>query len=257
MKHKCNCGMDLDIDLAAHVQQLLFPKNSPLCNWCCIGTENRMASGLGGDYFDFITMPDQRQAIFIGDVTGHGLHASVVMSLLYGYIHRAAGETRSALDLVQQVNDFLQTFATRSREFDHYFSSSLFFGVLHPGTLEMEYVNAGHPMPMVRRAGEILTLPSTGSPIGFFDDTEFGLRAFRFEKDDRLLLFTDGIIEARGLEGRRFGLERLKDVLLHEDHDHLHFLDELFRSLRDFGASDPPVDDCTAIVVDFHGPIPA
>jgi sigma-B regulation protein RsbU (phosphoserine phosphatase) len=257
MKHKCNCGMDLDIDLAAHVQQLLFPKSSPLCNWCCIGNENRMASGLGGDYFDFITMPDQCQAIFIGDVTGHGLHASVVMSLLYGFIHRAARESCSALELVEQANDFLQTFATRSREFDHYFSSSLFFGIIDPETLEMEYVNAGHPMPMVRREGEILSLPPTGSLIGFFNDPKIGMRNFRFQGEDRLLLFTDGIVDAPRPDGLRFGLDRLKDVLLNKNHDHLHFLDELFLTLGEFGASDPPVDDCTAIVVDFHGPFPA
>jgi sigma-B regulation protein RsbU (phosphoserine phosphatase) len=257
MDHNCDCGMDFDLDLAAHVQQLLFPKSSPLCNWCCIGNKNRMASGLGGDFFDFITMPDQRQAIFIGDVTGHGLHASVVMALLYGYIHRVARETCSALEVVEQTNDFLQTFATRSRKFDHYFSSSLFFGLIDPETLVMEYVNAGHPMPMVRRGKELLTLPSTGSPIGFFDDPKFGMRTFRFQKEDRLLLYTDGIVEAPRPDGSRFGLDRLKDVLLHKDHDHLHFLDELFQALEEFGAGNPPVDDCTGIVVDFHGPFPS
>ena len=70
-----------DLDLAGQVQRLLFPKSSPICDWNCIGVKNRMARSLGGDYFDFITMPDNCQIVFIGDVTGHGLHASVVMSL--------------------------------------------------------------------------------------------------------------------------------------------------------------------------------
>ena len=81
---------DLNVKLAAEVQELLFPKSSPLCEWCCMGVKFRMAQGLGGDYFDFITAPDGCQFIMIGDVTGHGLHASVVMSLLYGFIYRAS-----------------------------------------------------------------------------------------------------------------------------------------------------------------------
>ena len=86
-----------DVDLASSVQQLLFPKSSPVCSWCCIGVKNRMANGLGGDYFDFITMPDDCQTLLVGDVTGHGLSASVVMSLIYGFIHRAALESCSPL----------------------------------------------------------------------------------------------------------------------------------------------------------------
>src|SRR5512133_1698698 len=63
---------DPDLDLAEKIQQLLLPKSSPSCTWCCIGVKNRMAARLGGDYFDFITMPDECQSLFIGDVTRHG-----------------------------------------------------------------------------------------------------------------------------------------------------------------------------------------
>lgn len=87
-----NSHTKADIDLASEVQQLLFPKGSPHCDWCCIGTKNRMARGLGGDYFDFIALPDGCLVVFLGDVTGHGLQASVVMALLYGFIHRGTAE---------------------------------------------------------------------------------------------------------------------------------------------------------------------
>ncbi len=247
----CTCG--LDVSLASHVQQLLFPKNSPLCNWCCIGTKNLMAQGLGGDYFDFITMPDGCQAVFIGDVTGHGLHASVVMSLLYGYIHRSSQEFCSPVDLVASVNHFLQTFAARSQVLDHYFSSTLFCASINPDTLAMDYVNAGHPAPLILRGGEVLTLPATGPPVGFFDDPGFGSGSFQFLKEDRFLLFTDGITEAANSEGDFFGVERLKGVLLEQDGDHQELLDRLFAALDDFGAATLPDDDRTAIIVEFHG----
>jgi phosphoserine phosphatase RsbU/P len=243
----------LDIDLASQVQQLLFPKSSPVCNWCCIGYKNRMARGLGGDFFDFITMPDGCQAIFVGDVTGHGLHASVVMSLLYGFIHRAARAGCAPLMTVREVNNFLQTFAVRSREFDHYFSATLFFGIIDPETLEMHYVNAGHPEPLIRRGETLFSLPPTAPPVGFFDNPKVSMNSFHLAKMDRFLLYTDGVTEASNQKGELFGTERLRQVLQQDGDDHIEFLERLFAAIRDFGCDDSPVDDCTAIVLDFHG----
>ena len=140
-----------DLDFAGQLQQLLLPKSSPVCDWNYIGVKNRMAQEVGGDFFDFITMPDNCQIVFIGDVTGYGLRASVVMSLLYGFIYRSAMQACSAIDVVQQSNRLLLTFAARTESLDHLFSSTLFFGIIMPNTLEMQYVNAGHPAPLVRR----------------------------------------------------------------------------------------------------------
>lgn len=242
------------MELAEKVQQLLLPKSSPVCTWCRSGVRNRMAAGVGGDYFDIITMPDESQSLFIGDVTGHGLHASVVMSLIYGFIHPAALGTCAPLELVQQVNRFLIDFSRRSETFDQYFSSSLFYGSINPHTLEMHYVNAGQVPALVLRDGIIEELQSTGPPVGFFEVPEMNLQSFRFSKGDRLLLYTDGILEAANAKGELFGLDRLKQLLKRTaDADHLEFLGLLFQSLMDFGVSDPPEDDCSAIVLDLHG----
>ena len=243
---------ELEMTLARHVQQLLFPKSSPSCTWSCYGVKNQMAEGLGGDFFDFLTMPDGCQAVILGDVTGHGLHASVVMSLIYGFIHRACLKSCSPLDTVRETNDFLQSFATRSQKYDHFFSSTLFFGAIDPTTLEMRYLNCGHLPPMVRREGKFFTLNSSGPPIGFFDRPEIELKTFRFEKGDRLLLYTDGITECTNPEKAMFGLRRLSQFLMNSDNSYLEFLDSLFTELCDFGAPNPPEDDCTAIVMDFH-----
>lgn len=247
----------MDYELAEKVQQLLLPKSSPLCNWCCIGVRNRMAVGLGGDYFDFITMPDECQSLFIGDVTGHGLHASVVMSLIYGFIHRAAMGACNPLELVQQVNRFLIDFSERSQTIDQYFSSSLFYGIISPETLNMHYVNAGHVPGLLLRNGAVTELPSTGPPIGFFAAPEMHLQTFSLAKNDRLFLFTDGLVETADATGKLFGLSRLKKLLKsHADADHLEFLEFIFKAHLDFGQTEQPDDDCSAIVIDFHGPQP-
>lgn len=215
-----------------------------------------MAEGLGGDYFDFITMPDRCQSLFIGDVTGHGLYASVVMSLIYGFIHRAALGACDPLDLVQQVNRFLVSFARRSETIDQYFSSTLFYGIIDPASLHMVYVNAGHVPVLVNRSGTVFELSSTGRPVGFFEESDASLESFRFERGDRILFYTDGIVEERNAAGELFGIDRLKELLATSSADgYQEFLDRLFDTLDAFGAADRPEDDCTAIILDIHSSI--
>lgn len=249
---RCSCSLNYDLDLATRVQQMLFPKSLPLCTWNCLGVKNRMASGLGGDFYDFITMPDGCQVIMIGDVTGHGLHASVVMALLYGYLHRSSQDVCDPVETLRRVNDFLQTFATRSREFDHYFSSTLFWGVIDPQTLELNYVNAGHPPPLLRRGSVIHQLCPTAPPIGYFDHPDMASGRFQLARNDRLLLYTDGLLDACDPAGSRFGQRPLRQALLQDDGDHLEFLERLFNTLIRFEDGGAPGDDCTAIVLDLH-----
>lgn len=243
-----------DLDLASEVQQLLFPKGSPLCNWCCIGVKNRMARGVGGDYFDFIRLADGCQVVFLGDVTGHGLQASVVMSLLYGFIHRGTSENCDPLDMASRVNDFLFSFARRSRRLDYFFSTTLFYAVIDPVSLEMRYVNSGQVTPLVRSGHRIMRLGVTGQPLGYFERPDVAVARFRFQRGDRFLLYTDGMVEAVNPKGRVFGMKGLERLLKHHKGDQLDFLEYLYRSLEKFGAPDPPQDDCTAIAIDFHPP---
>ncbi len=242
---------DHEMKLAREVERLLFPKSSPACDWNCIGVRNRTAGVLGGDYFDYATLPDGSQALFIGDVTGHGLHASLVMSLVYGFIH-AAIDVGALSELATQVNAFLLHFAERSQTFDQYFSTTLFLAVIDPQSLAMEYVNAGHVPPLVRRGGEVIELSPTTQPLGYFETIDTAAESFRLAPGDRLLLYTDGIVEALGASGERFGAKRLREVLMENMSDHLEFLSRLFQSLRDFGIADPPEDDCSALVIDIQ-----
>lgn len=249
---KKSCGCTADLDLAGNVQQLLLPKGSPVCGWFCMGVKNRMATEIGGDYFDFIEMPDGCQSIFVGDITGHGPHASIVMALLYGYIHRLSEEECNPRKTVYRINRFLQSFARRSDEYDHYFSSTLFYSVISPETLSMHYVNAGHVAPLVRRGDSIVQLGSTTAPVGFFENPEIEVASYQFEKGDRMLLYTDGLLELQSPGGEFFGQARLETFLKDDQNDHLCFLNNLFSELDNFGTDAPRTDDCTAIVIDFH-----
>ena len=245
---------EMDTSLASQVQQLLLPKSPPVCNWSCIGVKNVMAEGLGGDFFDFLPTPDGCQSVMIGDVTGHGISASVVMSLCYGYIHSVVESICSPLAVVARVNRFLKNFAFRSRIFDHHFSTTLFFGIIEPVTLEMHYINAGHPASLIHREGRLITLEATAPPLGFFDIPESSVETFQFQKNDRWLLYTDGITETADDDGILFGAERIRNLLFSHKGDHLDLLDQLFSAVQGFSGTAQPHDDCTAIAIDFHRP---
>jgi len=120
----------------------------------------------------------------------------------------------------------------------------------------MHYVNAGQVPGLVLREGNVIELPSTGPPIGFFETPEMSLQTFSLAKNDRLLLHTDGIIETANSAGELFGLERLKNLLKSTARaDYLEFLALLFEAHLAFGSTELPEDDCSAIVIDFHGPL--
>jgi serine phosphatase RsbU (regulator of sigma subunit) len=242
----------LDARLAGRVQQLLLPKSPPVCDWSCIGVRNIMADGLGGDFFDFLPTVDDCQAVMIGDVTGHGISASVVMSLLYGYIHAVVESICSPLAVAKRVNTFLKSFTARSECYDHLFSATLFFGIVEPKSLEMHYFNAGHPAPLVHRNGRLIPLEATAPPVGYFDIPESSVKSFQFRQNDRWLLYSDGITETEDAGGMLFGKERLERLLLSHDGDHLEFLDQLLGATREFSGGASPRDDCTAIAIDFH-----
>ena len=123
---------------------------------------------------------------------------------------------------------------------------------LDPRTLTMHYINAGHPAGLVRRGDELLRLPATSHPVGYFDEAHFQTGTFQFTSVDRFLLYTDGLINCTNQQEEMFGAKRLDEAFRSFCGDHMLFLDRLFAEIDQFQAGQSSFDDCTAVVMDFH-----
>ncbi|HLN93586.1 MAG TPA: SpoIIE family protein phosphatase, partial [Thermoanaerobaculia bacterium] len=204
--------IDLELAMAAQVQKGLFPqKLVPVTGIDYFGI-CRPAAAVGGDYYDFIPLGPERLGIAVGDISGKGLPASLLMASLQGSLRSWASSTPGdEARTIEQVNRQLCAL-TESARF-----ATLFWGVYDAGRRELAYVNAGHNPPMLfRRAdGFILTtqrLTIGGTVLGMFPEAEFRRDVVALEPNDLLVLFSDGIPEAPSSEVE-FGEARLETFL--------------------------------------------
>lgn len=164
------------------------------------------AARVGGDFYDAFMMKRGKIAVLIGDVAGHGIEAARTATLVNDVIHAFGHQTHRSELILRHTNSLLI-----EKNLDGFVT--LFLGILDPETGLLRYSTAGHPESMLRRAsGEILMLGSGSLPLGVFPDASWKPREVKLEVDDLLLLYTDGVIEARR-DGEFFGEERLVSLL--------------------------------------------
>ena len=202
-----------DLEGAKDVQQAFFPPRN--FSIPCISCETfyQPAYGIGGDYYDFISLPNGRWGIAIGDVSGKGIGAALLMASLQASLRAQA--LHPHLDLSTLIGDVNRLVHESSP--DHFFAS-LFYAEYEPSTRILRYVNAGHNPPVVirPRAGslELHHLRSTEIPVGISPNSEFPATTFQLEVGDVLVAYTDGITEADNGEGELWGMRRLENLLL-------------------------------------------
>ncbi len=167
-----------------------------------------LATRVGGDFFDIFAMPEGRVGVMVGDVSGKGLEAAVFTALVKHTVRAFTHETASPAEIVSRANGALCAQA-RMRDF-----ASVFLVVLDPRTGEGRYCRAGHPPALVvHRDGVVEELGCASPVMGAFPDVAFAEGAFRLGSGELLVIYTDGVTEARDEKGAFFGEERLAQVL--------------------------------------------
>lgn len=198
-----------ELDEARRIQRKLLPSSIPPLDGCEIATQWQPASGVGGDCFDAIGFGPAKLGLCIADVVGKGIPAALLMSNLQAAVRAFATEAAHPAELCQQVNRILSGNIAEGRFI------SFFYCRIDTALGTLTYSNAGHYLPMLVRAdGSVTRLRAGGTVLGVFPDAVYEQAHEPIVAGDRLVLFTDGVIEARNAIDEEFGEDRLLAALV-------------------------------------------
>ncbi len=198
-----------ELEIAASVQQKLFPASGPRLRTIDYAGACLPARGVGGDYYDFLNLGDGSLGLVLGDVSGKGMPAALLMANLQACFRTqaAAGSKRPA-EILEAVHRHFYT-STQSDRF-----ATLFFGIYDDRTRRMRYTNCGHCPPLLLRAnGSVERLEPTAIMLGAFEDWSCGEDEVTLHAGDTLVLYSDGVTEAVNETGDDFGEERVIDAV--------------------------------------------
>ncbi|HTS30309.1 MAG TPA: PP2C family protein-serine/threonine phosphatase [Bryobacteraceae bacterium] len=238
--------LNRELEIAREVQEHLFPQRLPAVAGLDYCGQCQPAREVGGDYFDFLELPG-RLGIAIGDVSGKGVGAALMMASLEASLRALALVVRDPADLMERVNRLVYQASTANRY------ATLFYAEYDPATRDLTYVNAGHNPPIVLRNGDggfqVLRLEIGGSVIGLLPQ-RYQRGVFSQEPGDLVVLFTDGVSESMNARDEEWGEERL--IELAKTCHGLPAKEGLRRILaaaQAFAAGAPQHDDMTLVVL--------
>jgi len=232
-----------ELEVAKELQQGLLPSRAPDLEEYRFAHSYRTANEVGGDYYDFLDLPDGRLAIVVGDASGHGMAAGLLMAI-------ANATLKTALDLDPEPRKAVEVLnRALTRTGDRRAFMSLFYAVLDPSSGQLAYICAGHPFPLLRRAdGTIEELGTGALPLGMRDPLELQSASTTIEPGDLLMLYSDGLVEAIRSDGEAFGFERLGELLeTAATPQAVH--DRVLAEFDRFVDDQPLLDDLTLVVM--------
>jgi len=238
--------LEQEIDIARGIQQALLPRNFPDNPNFAVTGINFPCLAVGGDYFDVFPLSEGRTAFLIADVSGKGLGAAIVTTMLQGALSAMTLGTDPAR-VFNHVNRFLCDHSEVGRY------ATVFFGILDPDG-HLEFINAGHPSPFLIRRGVAEEAFTEGSyPVGLVPEAEYTAACLKLEPGDTLVLFSDGVTEAMDPDEQLFGVPRLKQVLTGQMECPLEQLQKcVLESVENFARGAHQADDLTLLIVRYR-----
>lgn len=239
-----------ELRVARLIQEQFLPTGVPDVPGWRIGAYYRPAREVGGDFYDFIDLPDGRIGVVIGDVTDKGVPAALVMATTQGLLREIAHQAIEPADVLARVNERLvgdippNMFVTCQ------------YAAFEPATGRLTIANAGHNLPYIRGPEDVCEVYVTGMPLGLMAGSVYDQIDVVVDEGSCLLLHSDGLAEARDADGKLFGFPRIKDLVAeHRSGDTL--IDGLLDALSSFAADPVGIDDDVTLVTVERGMSPA
>ena len=238
-----------DLAIAGEIQQTILPRSFPpfpeLTEVVDIYASMTPAKDVGGDFYDFFQIDDERIGLVIADVSGKGVPASLFMAVSRTLLRATALRGVSSAECLTYANKLLC-----KESLDSMFVT-VFYGIYHYKTGMMDYTNAGHNRPYLLRGGRTVEcLPvASNFVVGVFDDIEFESNTLTFGIGDTLLLYTDGVTEAFNDKREQFSESNLQDILasMHESSSAKEVATSVLQSVKTFSGDYPQSDDITLL----------
>ncbi len=234
-----------DLEQAAEIQRRLLPRQAPVVPGYDIAGHNLPCRTVGGDYFDFFPYGDGRIGLVLGDVSGKGMPAALLMTALKGGVQVLLAEAPDDIpSLMTRLDRVVAANFPRNR------FVSLFFGLLDPAAGDLTYCNAGHNPPFLVRADDSIDrLTSCGTVLGIFPDMGYEVRRCRLGPGDVLTMFSDGVTEENNPEGEEFGEDRLANLLIQKGrHGAANLVEGIRQAVLAWAAGAAAADDVTVLV---------
>jgi sigma-B regulation protein RsbU (phosphoserine phosphatase) len=236
--------MQRDLSQAAEIQGGMLPQGAPQVDGADLAGFNVPCRTVGGDYYDFFTYPNGRVGLALGDVSGKGMPASLMMMALHARVQVLAEDPGDLAAFMTRLNK-----ATCAKCPSNRFIT-FFFCVLDADTGEVAFANAGHNPPIVVRAsGEAFMLEGGGPVLGILSIAPYSEMHTHLDRGDMLVLYSDGVTEANNPNYDEFGEERFTETLkAHRTEPATAIVEAVMRSLAEFTAGAPQADDITLVV---------
>jgi serine phosphatase RsbU (regulator of sigma subunit)/anti-sigma regulatory factor (Ser/Thr protein kinase) len=199
--------LEQELEVARLIQQNFLPKELPELHGWHVAAFYRPARAVGGDFYDFIELPDGRLGIVCGDVTDKGVPAAMVMAATRSVLRASAQELDSPAEVLARVNELL------CPDIPPKMFVTCLYGVLDPASGRLRYANAGHNVPYVRTGTGAIELRATGMPLGLLTGMSYEEKEAVLAPGDIVLLHSDGIAEAHNEEREMFGFPRLTGLV--------------------------------------------
>jgi serine phosphatase RsbU (regulator of sigma subunit) len=236
--------MARDLSQAAEIQGRMLPAHAPDIPGTDLAGFNMACRTVGGDYYDFFTYRDGRVGLALGDVSGKGMPASLLMMALHARVQVLAEEPGNLAQFMTRINKATCANCPNNRFI------TFFFSVLNAVTGELAYANAGHNPPILVRAnGEAEMLDGGGPVLGILPIAPYSEMHAQLDRGDMIVLYSDGVTEANNSAYEEFDEERFIEVLkAHRNEPATQIVQAVIQSLTEFCAGAPQADDITLLV---------